>query len=86
MLDNVDFTTSGTFRCEVSGDAPMFQTASTEGVMAVVGKLEKLSLQGASYLWCQRFSACFGVKIAPKRGEGEKREGVQISKNSTQNF
>ena len=38
VLDNVDFTTSGTFRCEVSGDAPMFQTASTEGVMAVVGK------------------------------------------------
>ena len=39
VLDNVDFTTSGTFRCEVSGDAPMFQTASTEGVMAVVGKM-----------------------------------------------
>lgn len=36
VLDNVDFTTSGTFRCEVSGDAPMFQTASTEGIMAVV--------------------------------------------------
>ena len=28
----------------------------------------------------------FGLKIAPQRGEGEKREGVQISKNSTQNL
>ena len=24
------------------------------------------------YLWCQRFSACFVLKIAPQRGEGEK--------------
>ena len=45
VLDNVDFTTSGTFRCEVSGDAPMFQTASTEGVMAVVGKMRPISLE-----------------------------------------
>ena len=44
VLDNVDFTTSGTFRCEVSGDAPMFQTASTEGVMAVVGKMRPTSV------------------------------------------
>ena len=38
VLDNVDFLTSGQFRCEVSGDAPMFQTASTEGMLFVVGK------------------------------------------------
>jgi hypothetical protein len=37
----VEFTTSGTFRCEVSGDAPMFQTASTEGILFVVGERVK---------------------------------------------
>ena len=26
----------------------------------------------------------WALKIAPRRGEGDKREGVQISKNSTQ--
>lgn len=36
VLDNVDFTTTGQYRCEVSGDAPMFQTASTEGILYVV--------------------------------------------------
>jgi hypothetical protein len=35
----VDFSTTGHYRCEVSGDAPMFQTASTEGILYVVGKL-----------------------------------------------
>ena len=43
-------------------------------------------LQGSSYLLGQRFSAYFVLKVAPQRGEGEKREGVQISKNSTQNL
>ena len=38
VLDNVDFTTTGQYRCEVSGDAPMFQTASTEGILYVVGE------------------------------------------------
>ena len=37
-------------------------------------------IQGASYLWCQRFSACFVLKLPPQRGEGKKWEGVQISK------
>jgi len=36
VLDNVDFSTTGQYRCEVSGDAPMFQTASTEGILYVV--------------------------------------------------
>lgn len=36
VLDDVDFTTTGHYRCEVSGDAPMFQTASTEGILYVV--------------------------------------------------
>ena len=39
MLDDVSFETTGQYRCEVSGDAPMFQTASTEGILYVVGKL-----------------------------------------------
>ena len=38
VLDSVDFATTGTYRCEVSGDAPMFQTASTEGMLLVVGE------------------------------------------------
>ena len=31
-------------------------------------------------------SACFVLNVAPQRGEGEKREGVQISKNSSHNL
>ena len=31
-------------------------------------------------------TACLVLKIPPQRGDGEKREGVQISKNSTQNL
>jgi len=36
VLDNVDFRTTGEYRCEVSGDAPMFQTASISGILFVV--------------------------------------------------
>ena len=32
------------------------------------------------------FSACFVLKLAPHKGEGVKREGVGISKQSTQNL
>ena len=45
VLDNVDFTTSGRYRCEVSGDAPMFQTDSIEGVLFVVGKSSTLRVK-----------------------------------------
>ncbi len=38
VLDDVDFSTSGQYRCDVSGDAPMFQTDSIEGLLFVVGK------------------------------------------------
>ena len=38
VLDNVDFSTSGQYRCDVSGDAPMFQTDSIEGLLFVVGE------------------------------------------------
>ena len=37
MLRNVDLTTSGKFRCEVSGEAPLFQTATHTNVLIVVG-------------------------------------------------
>ena len=43
-------------------------------------------LQGWSNLFGQRFGACFVFKFALQRGEGEKREGVQISKRSTHNL
>ena len=43
-------------------------------------------VQGTRYLWWQWFSACFVLKFAVQRGEGEKREGVQITKQSTQNL
>ena len=43
--------------------------------------------RGRRYLLGQRFSACFVLKlVVPQRGEGEKREGVQISEQSTQNL
>ena len=37
-------------------------------------------IQGLRYLLGQRFSASFVLKLASQRGEGEKREGVQILK------
>ena len=44
------------------------------------------NVQGSSYFLGQRFSACFVLKFALQREEGEKREGVQISKQSTRNL
>jgi hypothetical protein len=38
ILRSVDLDTTGLFRCEISGEAPLFQTAYREAVMAVVGK------------------------------------------------
>ena len=38
MLKNVGLDTTGKFRCEISGEAPLFQTAYKDAVMAVVGK------------------------------------------------
>ena len=40
VLRNVDLTTSGKFRCEVSGEAPLFQTATFTNILIVVGKKE----------------------------------------------
>ena len=40
------FFLTGLYRCEISGEAPLFQTASREAVLAVVGKS----------LWPQRLS------------------------------
>ena len=37
---------------------------------------------GVKLLLGQRFSACFVSKFDLQRGEGEKREGVQISKQN----
>jgi hypothetical protein len=41
----VDLDTTGLFRCEISGEAPLFQTAYREAVMAVVGKYLSLTIQ-----------------------------------------
>ena len=38
LLHRVDLNTTGQFRCEISGEAPLFQTAYSEAVMAVVGE------------------------------------------------
>ena len=43
-------------------------------------------VQGWSYLLGQWFSACFVLKFANQREEGERREWVHISKQSTQNL
>lgn len=39
VLNDVDFATSGIYRCEVSAEAPSFQTVSDHGEIIVVGKL-----------------------------------------------
>eukprot|EP00093_Oithona_nana_P002116 02116.XXX_19023_33521_1 [CDS] Oithona nana genome sequencing. len=36
LLRSVDLDTTGLYRCEISGEAPLFQTASREAVLAVV--------------------------------------------------
>jgi hypothetical protein len=36
MLKHVDLDTTGKFRCEISGEAPLFQTAFREAILAVV--------------------------------------------------
>uniref|UniRef100_A0A182PJ75 Ig-like domain-containing protein n=1 Tax=Anopheles epiroticus TaxID=199890 RepID=A0A182PJ75_9DIPT len=36
VLDPIDFSSSGRYRCEVSAEAPSFQTVSDHGVMLVV--------------------------------------------------
>ena len=38
VLRSVDMDTTGRFKCEVSGEAPLFQTASEDEILAVVGK------------------------------------------------
>ncbi len=45
ILRSVDLDTTGLFRCEISGEAPLFQTAYREAVMAVVGKYLPLTVQ-----------------------------------------
>ena len=37
LLRSVDLDTTGLYRCEISGEAPLFQTAVKEAVLAVVG-------------------------------------------------
>jgi hypothetical protein len=39
ILDNVNLSSTGRYRCEVSAEAPSFQTVSDHGDMIVVGTL-----------------------------------------------
>lgn len=43
-LDNLSNDSSGSYRCEVSGDAPDFKLSHETGNMTVAGKLTSLSL------------------------------------------
>lgn len=38
ILENVTLASTGRYRCEVSAEAPSFQTVSDHGDMVVVGK------------------------------------------------
>lgn len=38
VLDNVNLASTGRYRCEVSAEAPSFQTVSDHGDMIVVGE------------------------------------------------
>lgn len=42
VLDSVTLASSGRYRCEVSAEAPSFQTVSDHGDMIVVGEYEKI--------------------------------------------
>ena len=52
---------------------------------ACPGNIAAPYVQGWSYLLGQPFSSCLVLKFARQRGEGQKRGGIQISKQSTQN-
>ena len=54
-MRNVDLTTSGKFRCEVSGEAPLFQTATHTNVLIVVGELTLMHKRSSSYI-CVEFT------------------------------
>ena len=43
-------------------------------------------VQGWAKYFGQRFTACFVLKLPPQRGEGKKREGVQISNEAHRTF
>lgn len=41
VLDPIELASTGKYRCEVSAEAPSFQTVSDHGEMTVVGKFNK---------------------------------------------
>lgn len=65
VLDNVSLASTGRYRCEVSAEAPSFQTVSDHGDMVVVGELT------VELLWFIRMQLKlnynFQIKIAPLR-------------------
>ena len=43
-------------------------------------------IQGWNYFWCQRFRVCYVLKIAPQKGEGEKREECKFQNKPPRTF
>ena len=41
VVRSVQLATEGTFQCEVSGEAPLFQTAKKKNLLTVVGKQQR---------------------------------------------
>lgn len=48
VLQSVNLSTTGRYRCEVSAEAPSFQTVSDHGDMIVVGKFVYLRIFSVS--------------------------------------
>ena len=47
----------------------------TRDIVHILARLR--DIQGSRYLLCQRLCACFVLKTALQRGDGQKKEGVQ---------
>lgn len=54
MLKRVTLQSSGLYRCEVSGEAPAFNTVSESETMTVVGKSAAQRVLNGISLYCKR--------------------------------
>ena len=43
VLRKVEIVTGGYYQCEVSGEAPLFQTAKSMNTLNIVGKYQQIS-------------------------------------------
>ena len=72
--------------CVQLGELPDMMSAKFSAFWLPPCRHLDLIYRGARNPWVKRFSACFALKLPPQRGDGEKREGVQIIKPSTPNL